>query len=317
MASQFTLYFCSDLHGSERCYRKFLNAGKFYGAQALVLGGDLTGKAIVALERRSDGRYTCEFMGRSEVLEPGSEVEAFEKRIRDTGLYPYRAEPGEMENAVEKGELDALFVRLMVSSLGQWLDLAEKRLKGTGIRCFVMPGNDDPDEISRLLDQSTAVINLDERVDALDDEHFIAGLGYSNETPWHTHRELTEEDIAAKLGALMDQIRDPRKAVLVTHVPPYASGLDEAPVLDENLTVQATMGQVKFAPVGSRAVRTVIERYQPLLSLHGHIHESHATARIGQTLSANPGSDYGEGVVHGFLCTIRGGVVSRHQLVTG
>lgn len=317
MAKQLTLYFCSDLHGSDRCYRKFLNAGRFYGAQALVLGGDLTGKAIVALERRSDGRYTCEFMGRAETLEPGSELDAFEKRIRDAGLYPYRAEPGEMEETVRAGQLEALFVRLMVASLTQWLDLTAERLKGTGIRCFLMPGNDDPDEIARLLDDSPSVINLDGRVEALTDEHDIVGLGYSNETPWHTHRELSEDDIAAKIDALMARVSDPRRAVLVTHVPPYASGLDDAPMLDENLTVQATMGQVKFVSVGSRAVRTAIERYQPLLSLHGHIHESHATTRIGQTLSANPGSDYGEGVLHGFLCTIRGNGVQRHQLVTG
>ena len=43
------LYYASDVHGSDVCWRKFLGAGRFYGVQALIMGGDLTGKAIVPI----------------------------------------------------------------------------------------------------------------------------------------------------------------------------------------------------------------------------------------------------------------------------
>lgn len=317
MARPTTIYFCSDIHGSDKCFRKFLNAGRFYGVNALIMGGDLTGKQIIALERQADGRYTCDFQGRPETFDSGSELDAFTKRIRDSGRYVYLAEPGEMQTIVDQGELEHLFERLMAESMTQWLQLAEDRLKGTGIACYLMPGNDDPDVVADLLNQSTTVNNLDGHHFMLDEVHEMVGLGYSNQTPWNTFRELTEEAMVERLQQLTSTLDNPRRSVVVVHVPPYASGLDDAPVLDENLTVQASMGQVRFKPVGSQGVRQVIEQYQPMLSLHGHIHESHAAVRIGKTLSVNPGSDYGEGVLHGFLATLGRDKVERYQLVSG
>jgi len=52
-------------------------------------------------------------------------------------------------------------------------------------------------------------------------------------------------------------------------------------------------------PVGSTAVRELIEEYQPPLSLHGHIHESRGKTRIGETIAINPGSVYSEGSLQG------------------
>ena len=57
------LFFASDLHGSEPCFKKFVNAAAFYDASVLVMGGDLTGKAILPIVEQGRGIYRTEFMG--------------------------------------------------------------------------------------------------------------------------------------------------------------------------------------------------------------------------------------------------------------
>ena len=76
-------------------------------------------------------------------------------------------------------------------------------------------------------------------------------------------------------------------------------------------------GQVEIVPVGSRAVRRAIEAFQPLISLHGHIHESRGIQRIGRTIAINPGSEYTSGRIHGALIELRRDKVRGHQLVVG
>ncbi|MDX6552688.1 MAG: uncharacterized protein QOH74_1176, partial [Gaiellales bacterium] len=142
-------------------------------------------------------------------------------------------------------------------------------------------------------------------------------LGYSNPTPWNSYRELPEEELARRLDALFEQVEDPSRAILNAHVPPYGSGLDDAPVLDSGLQVQAAAGQVKMGPVGSTAVRDAIERHQPLASLHGHVHESAGFRRIGRTVAVNPGSDYGTGALNGALLVLEGDKLRAHHLVRG
>jgi Icc-related predicted phosphoesterase len=88
-------------------------------------------------------------------------------------------------------------------------------------------------------------------------------------------------------------------------------------MLDEQLTVRQQAGQVKLGPVGSTAVLAAIERYQPLASLHGHVHESAGFRRIGRTMAVNPGSDYGTGALNGALVTLSKDKLKSHQLVRG
>jgi Icc-related predicted phosphoesterase len=113
------------------------------------------------------------------------------------------------------------------------------------------------------------------------------------------------------------QARDPTRVILNSHAPPFDSGIDDAPLLDEDLTVQQSAGQVKLAPVGSHAVRAAIERYQPLVGLHGHVHESAGFRRIGRTFCVNPGSDYGTGSLNGALLNFSRGELKSHQMVRG
>jgi len=317
MAHRTKVYFATDLHGSSKCFRKFVNAGAFYGVDVLVLGGDLAGKALQTIVRGADGRYRCTFIGTSYEVEPGPDLEALEKLIADHGYYPYRAEAGELDARQADGSLDALFVELMTARLREWLALADERLRPDGRRLFFMLGNDDPAELRFQLDEAPWGVHDEGRVVMLDDDHEMISWGYSNLTPWHSHREMSEEALAAAYRDMAAKLSAPERAIFNFHVPPIGSGLDEAPLLDADLTVQTAAGQVKFASVGSTAVRDAILEVQPLLGLHGHIHESSGIRRLGRTIAINPGSDYGTGVLNGALITLERGKVAAHQLVRG
>jgi Icc-related predicted phosphoesterase len=315
--SRTVIYYASDVHGSDKCFRKFLNAAQFYGAGVLVMGGDILGKAIVFLEETRPGVYTTMQHDRAIELTTNAELVAFEKTAADAGLYPYRCQPGEPAQLRASGGVEDLFERLMRERLRAWMALADERLAGSGVQCYIMGGNDDPPEVLTVLGDSTSVVDPDERVVRLDDHSEMISLGWSNPTPWHTPRECSEEELGQRIDALMAQVSQPETSVMNLHVPPYASGLDDAPELDASLKVQTSLGQTRFKPVGSTAVRAAIERYQPLLGLHGHVHEAHAISKIGRTVCINPGSDFGEGVLHGALVTLDKGKLKGYQMVSG
>lgn len=313
-----TIFFTTDLHGSERCFRKFLNAAKFYKADVIILGGDVTGKMIVPIARHPQGYWTADYMGRRERFDSEEATADFERIVRDNGHYPFRADEDEVAYYESNPERQhELFVRVLCDSVRAWMALADERLAGTGVRCFMAPGNDDPDEIGPILDASECVQNIDERIVDLDETHRLVGIGYSNPTPWHTNRELPEEELGRRMERLFAAAGPADRLVASLHVPPYDSSLDTAPVLSVDLQVQTAGGQAKLAPVGSTAVRAVIEKYQPLLSLHGHIHESQGHTKIGRTLCLNPGSEYHEAVLKGALITLSDDKVKHYQFVTG
>src|SRR5260370_7448490 len=94
---------------------------------------------------------------------------------------------------------------------------------------------------------------------------------------------------------MVSGLRQPERAVFNIHEPPFATGLDTAPLLDDNFKPLVAAGEVATGPVGSKAVRAAIERYQPLVSLHGHVHESRGVAKLGRPTVINPGSRNGDG----------------------
>jgi uncharacterized protein len=313
-----TVYFASDIHGSQKCFNKFINAGKFYSADVLVMGGDITGKSILAVEKQNGDIFTSNFMGKTQTFHSVQEAEDFKKTVRTAGFYPYIATSDDWQAYLADSEkMDRLFLDLMKESLEEWLDFAEKKLNGTNIQCFVMPGNDDPAIVTDILKESSRVINPDGCVCPIDENRTLVGCGYSNPTPWDSPRECSEEDLLQKLEKLMQTVKNPSGCILCAHVPPYNSTLDEAPRLSKDLQVQSTGGQVEFAPVGSTAVRDIIEKYQPLLGLHGHIHEVHAVKKLGNTVCINPGSDYGDGTLHGAIVRLAKNKVKTYQLVSG
>ena len=317
MARQTRILFSTDLHGSSKCFRKFVNAAPIYRADVLVLGGDVGGKAIQTIVRQSGDRWLCRFIGVDYAVETGPDLDALERLIEDHGYYPYRADPGEVEALEAAGDVEALFERLLHERLVAWLDLADARLRPTGVPLFFMLGNDDPVSLRPLLDAAPWGTHAEGRVVSVDDRHEMISWGYSNITPWHSHREQTEEQLAASLQQMASGLSDAEHAIVNVHVPPFGTQLDDAPVLDADMRVVQVMGQVKFAPVGSKAVRDFVLERQPLLGLHGHIHESAGIRRLGRTIAINPGSDYATGALHGALVTLKDGRVAAHQLVRG
>jgi Icc-related predicted phosphoesterase len=309
-------FYASDIHGSEVCWRKFLNAGRFYRANVLILGGDVIGKAIVPIAMQDESTASGSLLGRKHVLDGKAAIQAFEKEIRDCGFYPLRATLGEIDELNVSDEArEAAFERVVRSELRRWIAIADEKVD-SNVSVFVMPGNDDPWFIDEELRQSSSLRMCDDTVVSVDG-HELLSLSYSNLTPWNSPRELNEDSLYSKIEALASRLQAPSTAIFNLHVPPYATGLDNAPRLDETLRPVMRAGQVEIVPVGSHAVRRAIEAFQPLVSLHGHIHESRGIQRIGRTLAINPGSEYTSGRIHGALIEFRRDKVKGHQLVIG
>jgi Icc-related predicted phosphoesterase len=310
------VYYASDVHGTERLWRKFLNAGKFFEANVLIMGGDVAGKAVVPIEKTDKGYLAPRFTG--DRLLRDDELEEVETKIRNRGLYPYRVEHDELEVLrSDPQKVSDLFRSVMVNEFGRWMALAEERLFGTGIRLFVMLGNDDEPRLKDVIAASKAAVDSEEGVVEVGERFEMVSCGWSNPTPWNSPREMSEQDLEVHLDSIITQMKDPSLGIFNFHVPPFGTNLDVAPVLDETLKPVVKAGQIMTAPVGSKAVRAVIERYQPALGLHGHIHESRGTTKIGKTICINPGSAYSEGVLHGALIELSDGKVTHYRLASG
>jgi Icc-related predicted phosphoesterase len=312
------VFFVTDLHGSEICFRKFLGAARFYDAQVLVVGGDITGKEIVAIIEQPDGSYTATIQGREHRVKGKEELEKLEREIADSGSYPHRTNDSEMAVlSADKKKLDGLFSQLMTERIKRWMELAEKNLGNSNITCYICPGNDDKFEIDGVLGASSYVVNPDQKVVQLDEKHEMISLGFSNMTPWKCPRDIPDEELGSKIQALVNQVKSPENCIFNFHCPPFDSGLDTAPHLDENLRPVFKAGEVEMIPVGSRSVREAIQRYQPLLGLHGHIHESKGFLKIGRTICLNPGSEYAEGMLRGALVNLHDKGLKNYMLTTG
>ncbi len=311
------LYYASDIHGSDVCWRKFLNAAKFYGADLLVMGGDVSGKAVVPVVAAPGGHLVRQFAG-ERVLDR-AEMDQLETRIRDMGFYPYYTTEEELDAVWEDpAAVHEVFLRLMRDSLTRWLDWAEQKLAGTGVDAYVMTGNDDPPELREMIASSAVLTDPEDKLIDLGEGMTMISCGWSNQTPWNSPREMTEPDLQRHMEKLAAEVDDPSRSVFNLHVPPLGTAIDRAPVLDSSLKPVVKGGAVLMESVGSAAVRAVIEEYQPMLSLHGHIHESRGAIKIGRTLCVNPGSEYADGVLMGALIEIDGRKgIRRYQLPSG
>jgi uncharacterized protein len=299
------LFFITDIHGSELCFRKFLNAAKAYEADVLLLGGDICSKRIAPVFSRGQ-HYVAEVSGERIVARSEVELKALLQRARDAAMYPYVCTDDEWLDITSDPQRQSdLFVSLSVESVARWVEIAEKRLGGTRVRCFIGAGNDDPVEIDEILRGSTYVEDPDWRVVQLNGFSLVTVCD-SNPTPWHSPREISEEQYALKLSALAEMVEDHSRSIFNLHVPPRDSTLDLAPEIDHEFRVQYAGAEPRMISVGSTAVREAIERFEPLLGLHGHVHESKGVVRIGRTLCLNPGSSYGDGILQGALINLGG-----------
>jgi Icc-related predicted phosphoesterase len=310
------LFFATDVHGSEICWKKFINAGKFYEADVLILGGDMTGKAIIPIIAQGGGKYKVTLLDQETILESQEEVSKMVTTIQNRGYYPYVTEPDEVNSITStSGRSDELFLQEAIATVRRWMEYADSKLAATGMRCFVCPGNDDMFEIDDVIRQSKHVELVEGRVIQLDDHHEMLNSGWTTPTPWNTHREEPEDALRERIQAMIDKLTNVKNSVFNLHNPPYGSGLDEAPELTRDMR-PAYAGR-SLVPVGSHAVLELIDKYQPLLALHGHVHEGKGTRKYKRTLCVNPGSMYEQGMLHGAVIELKSDKVGNYVLTTG
>jgi Icc-related predicted phosphoesterase len=313
------IYYCSDIHASRKCWKKFLASAKFYEADVIIVGGDITGKFIVPIVRQPRGHSTAKLLGVERRIETPEDMERLKTRIADTGQYSMEMTPDEQAwYAEDQARVDELFRRLVLERVEDWLAEADEKLTGTGVRCFVSGANDDFLEVDDALRTSDVIEDPNGTAIELGDGYEILGMGYGNPTPWPCPRDIPEDQLAARIDEAAVKVADPAKTIFSLHVPPIGTGLDLAPRLDENLQMVVTAAGPEMIPVGSTATRDAILKYRPLLGLHGHIHESKGIKQLGGVPVANPGSEYGEGILDGLLIDIHPKKGLRGiQLVTG
>ena len=311
------IFFATDVHGSETCWRKFLNSGKHYQADVIILGGDMTGKALVPIINDGGGNFHATLLENREVLQGEEQTAAFELAVKRRGYYPFRVDPDELkELAADEARWHALFDEHMLNTVREWMELADEKLAGTGIRCFVCPGNDDQLEVDEVILAAKTVELGEGRVLEFGGYQMVSS-GWANRTPWDTYREEDEPQLAERISKMVDQVTNPpERTVFSLHCPPYNTGLDDAPELTDDMDLKNAGHSTK--PVGSTAVRDAIERFEPALSVHGHIHESRGTKRLGKTLCVNPGSSYEQGQLLGAVIDLEEGKqVKKFVLTSG
>jgi Icc-related predicted phosphoesterase len=291
-----------------------VSAFDFYKVDIVIVGGDMTGKAVVPIVRHDDETFTSTFLGRNWTLKNSREVDEQKKLIVDAGMYIFECRPEELDSLKGKGDrVDAIFKEKVIERIREWLTIADVTLKPKNKRIIVAPGNDDADYVEEVLRESDVVVNAEGRVLDLDGRHEMLNSGWSNPTPWHTPRECSEDELKEKIEAMASQIKNLEQSIFNLHVPPFGSGLDTAPKLTENLEIDPK----GTSEVGSTAVLAAIKKYQPVLGLHGHIHEVTAERRIGKSLCVNPGSHYTEGILNGVVVTLDDKKIKSTMFTTG
>jgi len=310
------ILFATDMHGSEGAWRKFLNASTMFKVNVAVCGGDLTGKMIVPIVERKDGKYAYYHLKETHVIDSDG-LEKACKDIIGIGYYPYKTNESEYDEMVKSPQkVDEVFHKVMISTIQSWLDLIPQKISSE-TRVVVCPGNDDRPPVDDVVNSHKHVINGEGKVIEVDDSHEMISCGWVNPSPWKTTREEEDDKLEERLERYISQVKNVESAIFNFHAPPYQTKLDEAPLLDKDLNPVLQGGRVVMVPVGSKAVRKVIEKYQPFLGLHGHIHEAAGSMKIGRTYCVNPGSEYAEGILRAFLIEFKGNQITKLQRIEG
>jgi uncharacterized protein len=295
-------YFTGDIHGSQVTFKKLLKAGKFYQVNCVVLAGDLVGKGMIPIVKVGS-TYTCEFGGEDRVLETEAELRQMIELIDDTGFYSYVTSQEEIA-VLQSDPLrsEKLLDELALKRMQSWVAQLQESARKDGMIYYVSAGNDDPYVIDSALDNlDGGVVNPEEQCVAVHDKIDMLTYGITNPTPWDTPRELPEDQMLERLESLVSLVPDPKKCIFSLHAPPYGTKLDVAPRLDKDMRMESGLGASPFQNVGSKAVRTIIEKYQPLAGVHGHVHECAGRDKIGSTPIFNHGSEYAQGILRGLI----------------
>ena len=313
MGNAIRIFFVTDIHGSNHCYRKYLNALKVYKVDVGILLGDLTGKVLVPLVEKAGGGWETTLMGTHIDVPAQDELDKLKKTIELLGYYWVHQTPDEFKIYKEDPKkVDTLFKQLMMTRLKEWIALADERLTGTSFKVYMAPGNDDHFEVDQIIEDSKAIINCNNK-NVMVGDHEMITFSWANPTPWNTPREKPDEELEPMLEELVAKVNDKSNAIFNFHAPPYGFALDLAPELSKDL-IQAADRKIH---VGSRAVAKMIQKYQPLIGLHGHIHESRGAQKIKRTMIINPGSEYSEGILKGAIIVLEKGKVKDYVFTSG
>ncbi|QXJ31509.1 metallophosphoesterase family protein [Saccharolobus shibatae] len=306
------ILFSSDLHASYTVFKKFINAGKIYKVNALIIGGDIAGKTLLPIIDLGNNNYNIQ-----DKIITSSELNSFIERFKSEGIYYAILSKNEYEEASQnKKAQDELFKKAIIATIREWMKIAEERLKDYKIPIFINLGNDDPEYLFEVLKESE-IFKVGEG-EVFDFKGYeIISYGYVNPTPWNTFREKKEEEIYNDLSKIVSKITNYSKAIYNFHAPPYNTNLDNAPLLDENLKPIVRGGEIVYTHVGSKSIRRIIEETNPLLGLHGHIHESRGFDKVNNTVVINPGSEYNSGLLHAALVILEGESIKAHQFILG
>ncbi|HEX2088820.1 MAG TPA: metallophosphoesterase [Actinomycetota bacterium] len=313
-ANRRRLLFVTDLHGSDLTFRKLLKALEVWRPDAVIAGGDVAGKAMVPVVDLGD-KFRLKWMG--QVHEFASrELSTFLEKVGQVGFYWHIAPVEEIEAMRDDPvRTNRIFEEVIARRWSAWLERLEDRCRQLRVPAYVMAGNDDPWSLDAVtLVQREWVTPADGAVVPVLDHWMLVSCGLGNPTPWQCPRDVSESELADKLRSITEGLKDFSNVIANIHPPPFDSTLDLAPKLDTSVSPPRPVpGEI--APVGSTAVRDFLADAQPLLSLHGHIHESRAAVRLGRTWAVNPGSEYAEGVLRAALVTVEPSRVVSHQLV--
>jgi len=299
--------------------RKWLHVPEAHGADVLMFCGDLTGKMIVPFIKQNDGTTRVDYFKAKEMLQSEAEVQGMKTKLQDIGVYYFDTTADEIKQFQEHPEkVDDFMAKAIEERMKQFCDLIIERIDTKKTKVFVMPGNDDikiVDEIIKSYEDKNIIYPLDKVTDVGGFE--TISFEFVNPTPWDTPREMNESDLKKAIDKLITRLSDPSKSIFCFHCPPINTKLDSAPKLNKDLAIETAGGIPQFEHVGSKSVRAAIEKYQPILGLHGHIHEAFGFDQIGKTLVLNPGSEYGEGILRGYIIEMSAGGVDKYWKVEG
>jgi uncharacterized protein len=307
------IFFVTDVHASNTCFRKYLNALKIYKVDAGILLGDLTGKLLIPLVEKARGGWETNFLGKPVEINTQEELAALKKTIEMVGYYWCHLTADEFDKMSKNPQIqDEMFRDLALGRMKEWMVLANERLSGTGLKVYMAPGNDDVLEIDTIIQTTENIVNCNDKVVTIGDSE-MATFAWTNPTPWDTPREKQDQELEPMLETLLTSVKNKEKAIFNFHAPPFGYALDLAPELTKDL-VQAADRKIH---VGSHAVTNMIKKYQPFLSLHGHIHESRGIQKMGKTTMINPGSEYSEGILRGVILDIEKGKLKDYIFTSG
>ncbi|MCD6262860.1 phosphoesterase [Candidatus Bathyarchaeota archaeon] len=317
MAKKFRLFHCCDLHGSEKCWRKFLRAAEYYNCDAVIAAGDLTGKVIIPIIETKPGQYVIRIFGRIEKFKE-DKLEKWKKTIRDSGYYPWMMTKEEVEEVKDDPQKqDEIFSKVMEAEMARWVKMADE-IVPKGKLVIANPGNDDRFVVDEQILESERVIYPLHRVVELGGTYQMVSCEWVNPTPWDSPRECSEEELEKKIRKEINRLDDFENAIFNFHAPPKGTGLGTCPKLDTSVKPPKPVTRFLrpvYTDAGSVAVRKVIDEFQPLLGLHGHIHESKGKYKLGRTMVFNAGSEYTSGILHGIILTLEPGRLVQYMPV--